>query len=300
MPRPDLRWAFARYRAIDHRLPKAQGYASVSRRLDDLTGLIADFDGFILDAFGVLNIGATVIPGAVARVAQIRAAGKKLVVLTNGASAPAPLTLAKYHRWGFDFTAAEVIASRDLAAEAMAEAMAAAMPGQGVIWAAIGPQGAPLDDLPGDVRPLDEGLLSRADGFLFLGSEDWSEARQSALKAALHRRPRPVICANPDIIAPRETGFTWEPGHYACDLPGPVAFHGKPFGGALQAALRQLDLPTARVVMIGDSLHTDILGGRAAGCGTALVAGHGFFAGHDPQPFITATGLVPDYIAEVT
>jgi ribonucleotide monophosphatase NagD (HAD superfamily) len=47
--------------------------------------------------------------------------------------------------------------------------------------------------------------------------------------------------------------------------------------------------------MVGDSLHTDILGGRAAGCFTVLVTGHGFFAGVDPAPFIAASGLVPDF-----
>ncbi|WP_417598616.1 HAD-IIA family hydrolase [Pararhodobacter oceanensis] len=296
MIRPDVRWAFARYRAIDHHLPRAEGFPKAPEILPDLGAIVERYEGFILDAFGVLNVGGTVIATAVERIAQIRAAGKRLVVLTNGASQPREVALAKYHRWGFDFTADEVIASRDLAA-----AHLAAHPlTQGGVWAAIGPKGAPLADLPGDVRAIDDDLLRAADGFLFLGSEGWTEARQAALVAALQERPRPVICANPDVIAPRETGFTWEPGHYAADLPAPVTFFGKPFGGALQAALTRLDLPAARAVMVGDSLHTDILGGRAAGCGTALVAGHGFFAGHDPMPFIRATGLVPDVIASVT
>lgn len=290
---PDAGWAFARYRAISHLLPiAARGFPPFSTHIPDLSAVIDRFDGFILDAFGVLNIGGSAIPGAVARIAQIRAAGKKLVVLTNGASAPQAAALAKYHRWGFDFTTDEVIASRDLAAEALR--------GRGGTWAAIGPKDAPLDDLPGDVRPMDESLMDSADGVLFLGSEDWDATQQAALKRALARRPRQVICANPDIVAPREAGFTWEPGHYAADLPVPVEFHGKPFDGALQAALARLDLPANRVVMVGDTLHTDVLGGRAAGCFTVLVAGHGFFAGHDPQPFINATGLTPDFIAKVT
>ena len=77
-------------------------------------------------------------PEHVERIAQIRAAGKKLVVLTNGASAPQAAALAKYHHWGFDFAPDEVIASRDLAAEALRA--------QAGVWAAIGPAGAPLDD----------------------------------------------------------------------------------------------------------------------------------------------------------
>lgn len=80
----------------------------------------------------------------------------------------------------------------------------------------------------------------------------------------------------------------------------PVEFHGKPYPGAFEAALRALELPPARVAMVGDTLHTDVLGGRMAGCGTVLVTGHGFFKGVDPDPFIEATGILPDYIADET
>lgn len=289
---PDARWAFARYRAVAHRLPAASGWPKASYRILDLQYVLKRFDGFILDAFGVLNIGDGVLAPGLERVGQMRALGKRVVVLTNGASSTRAQALARYHAWGYDFRDSEVVSSRDLAAVALA--------GRGGIWAAIAPEGARFDGLPGDVRALDEGLLAEADGFLFLGSQGWNEVRQAALVAALKARPRPVICANPDMVAPREEGFTWEPGHYAHALPVPVEFHGKPYADAFAAALRVLGLPAARVAMVGDTLHTDILGGRAAGCATVLVTGHGFFKGVDPDAFIEATGIVPDYIADET
>ncbi|WP_417628916.1 HAD-IIA family hydrolase [Pararhodobacter aggregans] len=289
---PNARWAFARYRAVAHRLPQPTDWPKRTYRVLDLQYVLKRYDGFILDAFGILNVGEGVLPQAVERVAQMRALGKKVVVLTNGAASPRAEALAKYRKWGFDFTEAEVIASRDLAG--------AALEGRGGVWAAIAPAGAGFEDLPGDVRPLDERLLAEADGFLFLGSQGWDDDRQAALVAALQARPRPVICANPDMVAPREEGFTWEPGHYAHALPVPVEFHGKPYPGAFEAALRALDLPPGRVAMVGDTLHTDVLGGRMAGCGTVLVTGHGFFKGVDPDPFIEATGILPDYIADET
>lgn len=289
---PNARWAFARYRAVAHRLPQPQDWPKRTYRVLDLQYVLKRYDGFILDAFGILNVGEGVLPQAVERVAQMRALGKKVVVLTNGAASPRAEALAKYRKWGFDFTEDEVIASRDLAG--------AALEGRGGIWAAIAPDGAGFEDLPGDVRSLDDRLLAEADGFLFLGSQGWDDERQAALVAALQARPRPVICANPDMVAPREDGFTWEPGHYAHALPVPVEFHGKPYPGAFEAALRALDLPPGRVAMVGDTLHTDVLGGRMAGCGTVLVTGHGFFKGVDPDPFIEATGILPDYIADET
>lgn len=289
---PNARWAFARYRAVAHRLPPVIPAARPPYRILDLQYVIPRYDAFILDAFGILNVGDRVLPQALERVAQLRRAGKAVRVLTNGASSPRGAALEKYRRWGFDFTEGEVIASRDLLAAVLVD-----RPG---LWAAIAPAGAGFDDLPGVIRPLDDDLLQTADGFLFLGAQDWDAGRQTALAEALTARPRPVICANPDMVAPREDGFTWEPGHWAHALPVPVEFLGKPYPGAFAAALESLGLPPGRVAMVGDTLHTDILGGRAAGCGTVLVTGHGFFAGLNPDAFVEASGITPDFIADET
>lgn len=298
-PRVDLDWAFRRYEALRDRLPQAR-FQAAPEQVVDLSAVFERYDAFVLDAFGVLNIGETPIAGAVARVAQMRAAGKRVVVLTNGASYPREAALAKYARLGFDFSPDEVVASRDLAAEALA--------GRGGLWAAITATGASFDDLPARVEALegDAALLRHADGFLFLGSEGWTPERQAALEGALRARPRPVIVANPDIVAPREDGLTLEPGHFAHDLPGhdtpfAPAFYGKPFGGALNAAMARLgDVPRDRVAMVGDTLHTDVLGGRAAGLGTVLIAAHGLFRGLDPAGYIARSGIVPDVIATTT
>ncbi|MEM7239878.1 MAG: HAD hydrolase-like protein, partial [Pseudomonadota bacterium] len=52
------------------------------------------------------------------------------------------------------------------------------------------------------------------------------------------------------------------------------------------------------VVMVGDSLHTDILGGQIAGLKTALIAGYGFFAGADVEKAVGQSGISPDYILD--
>lgn len=298
-PRVDLDWTFCRYETLRGRLPQAE-FQGVPEQVADLSAVFGRYDAFVLDAFGVLNVGETAIAGAVERVAQMRAAGKRVVVLTNGASYPRDTALAKYARLGFDFTAAEVVASRDLAAGVLAE--------RDGLWAAITAPGGTFADLPGRVEALDAdaALLKHADGFLFLGSEGWTPDRQAALEAALRARPRPVIVANPDIVAPREDGLTLEPGHFAHDLPGhdgPLApaFYGKPFAGAFEAALARLgEVPRERVAMVGDTLHTDVLGGRAAGLGTVLIAAHGLFRGLDPAPYIARSGIMPDIIATTT
>ena len=76
-------------------------------------------------------------------------------------------------------------------------------------------------------------------------------------------------------------------------------FQGKPFAGIFDMALARLgNVAPERVLMVGDSLHTDILGGQAAGIRTALIAGYGFFEGHDVMPFIARSGIEPDFILD--
>jgi glycerol-1-phosphatase len=293
--------AHARYEAVRASLPQAR-FGAEPRRIRDLEEVIDRFDAFVLDAFGVLNIGETAIAGAVARVAAMRRAGKAVVVLTNGASHARAAALAKYHRLGFDFAPEEVVASRDIAAAALTEWPRAH------VWAAITAAGAAFDDIPFDLRPLDRApdLLQTADGFVFLGSEGWTEARQAALIAALRDRHRPLVVANPDIVAPREDGLTLEPGHFGHQIAAATGvvprFFGKPFANAFDAVLGRLPpgLRRERIAMVGDTLHTDILGGRAAGFGTVLIAGHGLYAGHDPARFIAASGIRPDFVAATT
>jgi HAD superfamily hydrolase (TIGR01450 family) len=291
--------AFARYQAIRPRLPAAR-FPAVSLALPSLEEVADHVDGFLLDAFGVLNLGETAIPGAVARMASLRARGKRLCVLTNAASYTRAQLLAKYHRLGFDFSAEEVIASRDVAAAALDRIA------PGATWAALGAEGDSFADIPARLVDAfaDPSVLDGAEAILFLSTARWTDAWQARLAAALDRRPRPLVIANPDLVAPREGGLTLEPGLYghalmdAADLE--VHWFGKPFPDAFAMAIARGGLPPERLAMVGDTLHTDVLGGAAAGCRTVLVTDHGLFAGLPVAPFVAASGIVPDFIVPTT
>lgn len=291
----DAEAAFARYEAIRPRLPAAR-YPARSQPLPSLEEVADQVDGFLLDAFGVLNVGETAIPGAVARMASLRARGKRLAVLTNAASYPRPQLLAKYHRLGFDFTAEEVVASRDVAV-ARLDGIA-----PGATWAAIAAAGDSFADIPASLLDAvaDPSAFDRADGILFLSTARWTPALQRRLVAALEHRPRPFVIANPDLVAPREGGLTLEPGLFGHELldavKAQIHWFGKPFPEAFAEAIARTGLLPARLAMVGDTLHTDVLGGAAAGCRSVLVTDHGLFAGRDTGPFIRASGIVPDFI----
>lgn len=296
---PDAHWAFSRYQSVRAGLPQAQ-FSGVSTPVPDLMAVFDRYDAFILDAYGVLNVGDSAIAGAAQRLDQMRAAGKQIVVLTNGASRPRAAALAKYAKLGLRLHDDEVIASRDVALSLL--------PDLAGPWGAISEPGDSFADFP-RARPVDlhadpagfEGVA----GFLFMGAQGWTQSLQDRLVGALRVNPRPLIVANPDVVAPLEGVFSLEPGHFAHDVAARTRvtpqFIGKPFGAVYAAALARLSgIDRARIAMVGDTLHTDVLGGRAAGVGTVLIARHGLFRGLDPAPFIAASGIVPDVIAQTT
>ncbi len=294
--------AFDMYESLRSRLPTAL-FPEVSRVGNDLGDTAAHYDAYILDAFGVLNRGETAITGAVERMQMLRKLGKRLVVLTNAASYTRTEVLAKYHRLGFDFEAFEVVSSRDVAFSALPP-----LP-EGQVWAAAAAPNDDFSDAPDTVQIShlgdDKDLLDNAGGFLLLSSDGWTEAKTALLKEALQKKPRPLVVANPDLVAPREEGLSVEPGLIAHEISqgmrNPTVFFGKPHGNAFRAALARLKgIAPQRIAMVGDTLHTDVLGGAAAGIGTILITEHGLFRGHDVASYIAQSEIRPDWIVTTT
>ena len=294
----NLQEAFASYERVRHRLPASTSGAPCTR-LPDLDALADKMDVFLLDAFGVLNIGDTAIPGVPDRIAGLQNAGKRVMIVSNAAGFPHARLMEKYKNLGYHFAPEDVITSR----KATLHALHNAPP---LKWGLMATQSLGR----GDIEPFDMVYLAEdaadydaADAFVLLGSAVWTETRQALLEASLRNAPRPVYVGNPDIVAPREDGFSIEPGHFAHRLADQTGiepqFFGKPFGNIFDLAFAQIDkVDLGRTVMVGDSLHTDILGGQAAGVKTALIAGYGFFAGHDVDGPIQTSGIQPDYILQ--
>ena len=290
-------WAFAAYEASRHRLPMAE-FPTQSRRVSNLSDLADDIDLFLLDAFGVLNMGEQVIPGAPERIAELRAMGKKVLVVSNAAGYPKTKLMQRYRDLGFDFTPRDVLSSR--------EVLLAALPDMPRVHYGLMANEIfgreELEALSFDFLLDDRRVYDRAEGFIFLGSSIWNDDRQALLEASLQGNPRPVLVGNPDIVAPRDTGLSREPGHYAHRLADTTGiapqFFGKPFGNVFGMALARVGqgIAPARTVMVGDTLQTDILGGRAMGLKTALTTDYGSLRGMNVADAIQRSGIVPDYI----
>ena len=289
--------AHARYEAIRPRLPEIRRVGA-PRTARNLLETADHYDGYLFDSFGVLNVGDRAIPGAAECLVSLRALGKPFCILTNAASYTSKAALSKYHRLGLDVRQEEIVSSRDVLFSHLRDS------GSSLSWAAICAEEDAFEDATAPVVDLlaDERHWDRAEGFMFLSSARWTQALQDRLVDALRQRPRPVTVGNPDLVAPREGGLTIEPGYWAHDLEDRTgikpAFYGKPYRDAFLAGAQRLALLNAsgpRIAMVGDTLHTDILGGQAAGLDTILVTDHGIYAGQSLHGFVTGSKIDPTW-----
>jgi len=223
--------------------------------------------------------------------------GKRVLVLTNGARLPAEHALKKFLDLGFRFDLSDIVSSRD--------ALATALPPlpNDEFWGVMSSQNSQIETLGVPCHRLEDDRLTydKASGFLLLSSSEWDDARQLLLRESLAKVPRPILVGNPDIVAPRECHLSLEPGHYAYelgrDLKLKLKLFGKPFANIYDLAFKRIpNVDRSRVAMVGDSLHTDILGGAAYGVKTVLVTEHGLLSGFDYTKFIMETKIVPDFI----
>jgi HAD superfamily hydrolase (TIGR01450 family) len=282
---------FDRYEEVRARFPDVSA-CEASLGITSLLDIGDQVDAFVFDAFGVLNVGETMIPGADIRLDQLRARGCAIRILTNAASYDREGTIAKFKRLGLRVEDDEIITSREAALQNLSEGH----------WGVIAADTDPLSDLPNNVTRLkdDPDEYDKVGQFLFLSTADWTTSRQDLLVSEMQQHPRKVLIANADLAAPRDNGFSIEPGHYghqiADQFPDYVHFFGKPFPEVYD--LIEASLPTMlpeRIAMCGDTLHTDILGAAARGWRTVLVTQDGLFAGYDTQPFSKQAHLFADW-----
>lgn len=282
---------FDRYQEIRPRLPVA-GTAGSSADIASLLDVADQADAFVFDAFGVLNVGDSLIEGADVRLDQLRARGRHIRILTNAASLDRAHTVEKFRRLGLRVEDDEIVTSRDAALQHLCDSH----------WGVIAADEDALGDIAEPKTRLGDDMEAyrAVDGFLFLSSAQWTNARQALLSAAMAERPRPLVIANADLVAPRDDGFSLEPGHYghliADRHPQQVRFFGKPFPEVYRLVEESLPgVAVARIAMCGDTLHTDIIGAAARGWRTVLVTRDGMFAGFDTDGFSRQSGLFADW-----
>ena len=255
------------------------GMSSSIPILSGLAPLMADYDGCLLDVWGVMHQGGAAYPEALACLCRLRAAGKRVVFVSNAPRLAAQVEAVLKGK-GIDAALYDaVVASGDAARQALAARSRPPAAGLGKRYHLLGPPGS--DDV------LDGLGYARADGIAQAGfllgiglddGRDSVEAHEAILQAAA-ARDLPMICVNPDLLVIRLGRQEPCAGALAARyeaIGGRVHYFGKPhpevYALAL-AALAALGLPPARVLAVGDGLATDIAGAAAAGLDSLLITG---------------------------
>ena len=240
-----------------------------------LAVLAADYDGYILDVWGVMHQGGPAYPEALACVRRLREAGKRVVFLSN-----APRLAGQVERVlngkGVDAALYDaVVASGDAARRALADPTRLPFDGLGTRYHLLGPPGS--DDVLDGLSYTAAGIAD-ADFLLGIGLDDGRETvedHEPILQAAA-ARDLPMICVNPDLLVIRLGVQEPCAGALAAryeEIGGRVRYYGKPYADVYDLAMAALDVTPARVLAVGDGLATDIAGANAAGLDSLLITG---------------------------
>lgn len=281
--------------------------------------LLDKYDAFCFDGYGTLyNRGDFVYPGAREMFVALRKAGKQLRLITNAASDVDCVLARDADKRGFDFSEEETISSGSLLKDL-------------VTGLRIGDsQKAPalkLSEVYYIGRETGKNVLAGC-GITAVAPDAYPEEPIVAISSAkdtpetyaraveILRRPGAILLVlNSDAWAPKIDGSR-EPVSGAlserlrldskCDAnngEGCVTYYlGKPFP-AIWKKVRE-SLPASlfggrepRVLMVGDTLGTDVLGARVAGFDSALLVGRNQPAAElaEDESFL---GIRPDYYIE--
>ena len=265
-----------------------------------LSDLISQFDGFVIDQYGVLHDGVRLYAGATEALEAIRSAGKRTVLLTNSGKSAAA-NAERLARLGV---------GRELYAALVSSGEAASL---GIEDQAFGPAFAPGrkvcvigragDDYGLERFAIESVDLAAADTLLILGSDAPRVAMEGyaeLLKPAAARN-LPALCANPDLQMLTRSGKQPAPGAIARlyeTLGGKVVYVGKPYPFIYAIASRALvGIKPRRILAVGDSPLHDVEGAAKAGFTTALVK-TGLSAGRVDEELRRQSPIAPDFVLD--
>lgn len=231
------------------------------------SALAAGYDVLLCDVWGVVHNGEVSFPAACDALIRARAQGKTVVFITN-APRPGEAVMRQLDGLKVPRAVCDDIASSGDVTRGVIESR----PGQSLCH--LGPardQGI-FTGLDIKFAPIE-----RADYVVCTGLDDDDNQTPEDFRARLEimlERKLFMLCANPDLVVERGDRLVYCAGSIAelyANMGGEVLYAGKPYAPIYQLALRKAEAASgrvtekARVLAIGDSIHTDLKGATAFG-----------------------------------
>jgi HAD superfamily hydrolase (TIGR01459 family) len=231
-----------------------------------------DYDLLLFDLWGVVVEGDQTYPGVVEALNEL--IRKKRMVFLSNAPRAGFIVAENMRNWGVkDVTPEMVVTSGDVARQLIAESF-----GSGAIPKIYHLGSDRNDDLlvEMDHRPVTD--ITEADILLLSIYRDEHEdihEFNDLLKQAASKPELLNICSNPDTTIPKRGVLRYCAGHFAGILKqfgSSVIYTGKPETSIYERVFQQnSDIAKSRMLMVGDTFETDILGANRFGIDSALV-----------------------------
>ncbi|QRI64099.1 TIGR01459 family HAD-type hydrolase [Shinella sp. PSBB067] len=251
----------------------------MAQRIQSFRDIAAQYDAVLCDVWGVLHNGVEAFSHASEALAEARAAGLSVVLVTNS---PRPHPGVKVQIRGLgvrDDAYDRIVTSGDVTRSLIAE-------GPGKVYFIGAEKDLPLlDGLDVETVGLKEAGIVVCAGLRDDEVEAVEDYREEL--AALAARGLPFICANPDLVVERGHKLIACAGALAGlyeELGGTTRIAGKPHRPIYEKSLAELRavrgaFDMARVIAIGDGMPTDVRGAQAYGLDVLYISG-GIHAGH--------------------
>ena len=280
------------------------------RSLSGMREIAGDYDGFILDLWGVVHDGVAPYPGVLDCMATLVEAGKRIVLLSN-APRRADDVVRRIAAIGVPAGLYHAVMSSG------EEAWQYLYRREDPFYAALGRNCLHIcSDRDLEIR---EGLAlnyvetpEEADFVLNTGPAGWDDTIEdyAAVLEGAFERGLKMVCANPDLTVMHGDKLALCAGalavHYE-KLGGTVRWHGKPYRSVYESCFALMEIANhRRILAVGDSPRTDIAGANGAGIDCVLIAAglhaHAFAPGGRLDlaavaAFTEGAGVRPDAVA---
>ncbi len=278
-----------------------------SRATESFSTIAARYSVILFDAYGVLKNSFGVLPGALDVLVRLEDAGKRLYVVTNDASR-SPEVMARTYQHptrgqliGADRHVTSGLLTTEFLRSKVRTGRVAYLgkPSSAYYVESAGLTPVPISqcDIDSDVSAL---ALLDDEGF------DWQPDMNRALNLLRHKNI-PVVVANADPTYPVDSNNVAIAVGSLGDLMERLVHKrfirfGKPdtlmYAYAYARACAQDGtLDKSKVLMVGDTLDTDILGGNKFGIDTVLVLS-GNTRRETAELEIDSTGIIPTYVCD--
>lgn len=248
------------------------------REIKSLIDIADAYDVYFFDMFGVIWDGYGFYPGVIDVFHQLKARGKKIVMLSN-ATVLSNQMIQKVTQKGLNKNVHfdDFITSGELFFEKIQAGFLAQYAGRDDFkFYIIGAQNLTLF---ADVSAHQTVDINEAD-FVYISSLDTPQGYAFTLDKFIPEMTQALglkkkaICANPDITVIRDNVPHFVNGAAAQWYEkngGQVLYIGKPYPEVYTYALGRAGADCQKAVMIGDSLQTDILGANRVGMPSVLI-----------------------------